>query len=93
MAASTTRYKFVFFTPPQYLDELKTAIFATGAGTYLNYTDCCFQTPGIGQFKPSNEANPAIGTKGRLEEVGEVRCEMVCNSREITERAVEALKK
>jgi len=91
--ASSDRYKFIFFTPPQHLDELKTAIFATGAGTYPNYSNCCFQTPGIGQFRPGDDANPAIGTKGQLEEVGEVRCEMVCNSREITERAIEALKK
>jgi hypothetical protein len=91
--SSPTRYKFVFFTPPQNLEELKTAIFATGAGTYQNYSECMFMMPGIGQFRPGNEANPAVGTKGQLEEVSEVRCEMVCQSREITEKAVEALKR
>jgi hypothetical protein len=91
--SSTTRYKFIFFTPPQYLEELKAAIFATGAGTYQNYSECMFMMPGIGQFRPGNEANPAVGTKGQLEEVSEVRCEMVCQTKEITERAVEALKK
>ena len=89
---SPTRYKFIFFTPPQHLDELKTAIFATGAGTYPKYTECCFSTPGIGQFRPSDGANPAVGTKGQLEEVGEVRCEMVCSSREVVENAIKALK-
>jgi hypothetical protein len=91
--ASPTRYKFIFFTPPQYLDELKTAIFATGAGTYPNYSECMFVTPGVGQFRPMPGATPNIGTVGQLEEVGEVRCEMVCNGREITEKAIEALKK
>jgi hypothetical protein len=91
--SSTTRYKFIFFTPPQYLEELKTAIFATGAGTYQNYSECMFMMPGIGQFRPGNEANPAVGTNGQLEEVSEVRCELVCQSKEITEKAVEALKK
>lgn len=97
MASTTgtdsTRYKFVFFAPPQYLSEIQTAIFATGAGTSPNYSECCFMTPGIGQFRPGDSANPAIGTRGQLEEVTEVRCEMVCNGRENAARAVAALKK
>lgn len=91
--SSAVRYKFVFFSPPQYLSELKTAIFATGAGTFPNYSECCFITHGKGQFRPSDSASPAIGTRGQLEEVEEVRCELICNGREITERAVAALKK
>lgn len=91
--SSPTRYKFIFFTPPQYLQDIKIAVFATGAGTYPNYSECCFTTPGIGQFRPGDNANPAIGSKGQLEEVGEVRCEMVCNGAEIVRAAVEALKK
>ena len=94
MASSTpTRYRFIFFIPPQHIDELKAAIFATGAGTYQNYTECMFMMPGIGQFRPGDNSNAFIGTKGQLEEVSEVRCEMVCQTKEITERAVEALKK
>jgi len=88
-----TRYKLIFFTPPQYLQDIKTAVFATGAGTYPNYSECCFTTPGVGQFRPGDNANPGIGSKGQLEEVGEVRCEMVCNGAEIMRAAVEALKK
>lgn len=91
--SSVVRYKFIFFSPPQYLSEIKTAIFATGADTFPNYSECCFTTPGKGQFRPSDSANPAIGTRGQLEEVDEVRCELICNGREITERAVAALKK
>jgi hypothetical protein len=87
------RYKFVFFSPPQRLSEINSAIFATGAGTFPNYSECCFVTPGKGQFRPSDSANPAIGTRGELEEVEEVRCEMICNGREVTEQAVAALKK
>lgn len=91
--ASSPRYKFVFFTPPQHLDELKKAIFATGAGTHTEHSEVCFVTPGITQFRPSGNATPAIGEKGQLEEVGEVRCEMLCKNRGIVERAVEAFKK
>lgn len=87
-----TRFKLIFFVPPQYLPDIKTAIFATGAGTYPNYSEVCFTTPGVGQFKPSDSATPVIGAKGQLEEVGEVKCEIICNGREMTERAVAALK-
>ena len=91
--SSAVRYKFIFFSPQKSLSEIKAAIFATGAGTFPNYSECCFTTHGTGQFKPSDSAKPAIGTRGRLEEVEEVRCELICNGREITERAVAALKK
>jgi hypothetical protein len=97
MAASsdteTTRYKLVFFTPLQSLSEIKTAIFAAGAGTHSGYSEVCFATPGIGQFKPGNSATPAVGAKGKLEEVEEVRCETICNGREVAKLAVAALKK
>ncbi|KAF2717668.1 adenosine deaminase [Polychaeton citri CBS 116435] len=91
------RFKLVFFAPalpPATLAQIKSAIFATGAGQYEKYSECCFQTPGIGQFRPSADANPAIGTAGgEVEQVGEVRLEVLCGSAEIVRKAVEALKK
>ncbi|KAF2166235.1 hypothetical protein M409DRAFT_23427 [Zasmidium cellare ATCC 36951] len=93
---SPTRYKLVFFTPPQYLPAIKTAIFAAGAGRYPGpggYTECCFTTPGVGSFKPGDSANPHIGERGKVEEVGEVRCETLCVGREVARDAVEALKR
>lgn len=94
--ALTTRYKLVFFAPPTALPAIKTAIFAVGAGRYPgpgDYTECCFTTPGIGQFRPGNSAKPNIGEPGKLEEVGEARCETICVGKEVAEKAVEALKK
>lgn len=87
-----TRFKLVFFVPPPYLPDIKTAIFATGAGSYPKYSEVCFTTPGICQFRPSDSATPVIGAKGQLEEVGEVKCKIVCNGKEMAERAVAALK-
>lgn len=91
--STNERYKLVFFVPPQYLASVKSAIFATGAGKYPKYSECCFTTPGIGSFRPDADANPTIGTPGQLEEVGEVRCEILCTGREQTKEAVAALKK
>ena len=71
----SAKYKLVFFTPPLDLPKIKEAIFKTGAGSYPGpggYTEVCFTTPGIGQFKPGDSAKPHIGAPGKLEEVGAV---------------------
>lgn len=100
--AKEERYKLIFFAPPQDLPGLKTALFATGAGGYPNagsgtggssYTEACFTTPGIGQFRPGEGARPHVGAPDQLEEVGEVRCEMICFGRDIVREAVGALKR
>jgi hypothetical protein len=94
--ALPTRYKLVFFAPPAALPSIKAALFAARAGRYPgkgDYTEVCFTTPGVGQFRPGDSAKPHIGEPGKLEEVGEVRCETLCVGREVAEQAVEALKK
>ncbi|PPJ59320.1 hypothetical protein CBER1_04219 [Cercospora berteroae] len=98
MASSTAleRYKLIFFAPPQDLPKIKEAIFAAGAGRYPGpggYTECGFATPGVGQFRPGDSANPHIGEKGKVEEVGEVRFETICVGTDVAKAAVEALKK
>ncbi len=95
-ASEPTRYKLVFFAPPSSLPPIKEAIFATAAGSYPgpgNYTRCCFTTPGIGQFLPGESAKPAIGEPGKVEEVGEVRCEIICVGQNVAKEAVAALKR
>ena len=92
---SLTRYKLIFFAPPAALSPIKEAIFATGAGSYPgqgNYTQCCFITPGIGHFLPGDGAKPAIGEPGKVEEVGEARCEILCVGEGVAREAVAALK-
>ncbi len=89
------RFKLIFFAPPPSILACKTAIFAAGAGRYPgagNYTEVCFTTSGVGQFRPGDTANPHIGTPGMLEEVEEVRCEVLCVGVEVVRKAVTALK-
>ena len=71
-------YKLVFFVPESHLELVKAAVFATGAGQIGDYEQCCFETRGMGQFKPLASANPFIGQAGQLEQVAEVRVELVC---------------
>lgn len=65
--SSAQRYKLVFYSPLLPLEDIKAAIFATGAGTYPGgkYTHVSFDSMGTGQFLPVAEkgANPAIGHK------------------------------
>ncbi|KAH6907710.1 GTP cyclohydrolase 1 type 2/Nif3 [Coprinopsis sp. MPI-PUGE-AT-0042] len=94
--SESTRYKLVFFTPPKALPAIKEAIFATGAGRYPgagDYTKVCFTTPGVGQFLPGESAKPAIGEPGKLEEVDELRCEILCVGQDVAKEAVAALKR
>ncbi|MBU3824139.1 MAG: YqfO family protein [Candidatus Oceanisphaera merdipullorum] len=72
-------YKLVFFVPESHLESVKAAVFATGAGRIGDYEQCCFETRGTGQFKPLACATPFIGQTGQLEQVPEVRVELVCD--------------
>jgi hypothetical protein len=82
---------------PSHLQVTKDAIFAAGGGSYTDgkYIKCSFETTGYGQFVPVAEAGavPRTGAAGRLERVEEVRVEITCVGRDVTEAAVAALKK
>ncbi len=71
-------YKLVFFVPVSHLEQVKTAVFAAGAGKLGNYDQCCWQVLGQGQFRPLADAKPYIGKIGELECLPEYRVEMVC---------------
>ncbi len=85
-------YKLVFFVPEGSVEEVKKAIFATGAGSLGNYAQCSWQTLGMGQFLPLDGANPTIGNVDVVEQVSEWRVEILCTAENIKD-AIEALKK
>lgn len=70
-------YKLVVFVPVKSLAKVSNAVFAAGAGAIGNYSHCGFGTEGTGTFLPLEGARPAIGTKGRLEKVREIRFESI----------------
>ena len=70
-------YKLVVFIPIESLAEVANAMFAAGAGAIGNYTHCGFSAEGTGTFLPHEGANPAIGKKGTLEKVQEMRFESI----------------
>jgi dinuclear metal center YbgI/SA1388 family protein len=70
-------YKLVVFVPPESLAQVSNAVFAAGAGAIGNYSDCGFSTDGTGTFLPLDGSKPAIGKKGQLEKVPEIRFETI----------------
>ncbi|WP_404416474.1 NGG1p interacting factor NIF3 [Marinospirillum sp.] len=85
-------YKFAFFVPEENSEIVKEAVFATGAGRIGLYEHCCFQTPGAGQFRPLEGANPHLGEVNALEKVQELKVELVCDGA-LIKAAVAAMKK
>ena len=84
-------YKLTVFIPDDHLETVKTALFTAGAGTIGNYSDCCWQVQGIGQFKPLSGSNPHIGQQDKIEQVTEWRVEMVVATDKI-HAVIDALK-
>lgn len=70
--------KVVIFVPEQDLQQIMGSVFAAGAGRIGQYRECGFRLPGTGTFFGSESTNPAVGQKGRREEVQEYRLEVVC---------------
>lgn len=84
-------YKLAFFVPVEDAESVKRAVFEAGAGRMGEYENVCFQTPGTGQFRPMDGAHPHIGSVGSLEEVEELKVEMLCDEAHI-HGAIAALK-
>lgn len=69
--------KLIYYVPETHLEITKKAIFEAGAGGMGDYQSCAWQVKGIGQFKPVANANPFLGTVGKLETIEEWRVETI----------------
>ncbi len=83
--------KLEVYIPETHLGKVKAAMFAADAGQIGNYDYCCWQTQGVGQFKPNDKSNPFIGEKNKIETVSEFKVELVCDENYI-EDVIKALK-
>ena len=70
--------KLVTFVPTDSVDSVRAALAGAGAGAIGDYRECSFGTPGTGTFLGGESTTPALGQKGRLERVEEIRLEMAC---------------
>jgi hypothetical protein len=83
-------YVLVCYVPHDYLEPVKEALFAAGAGALAGYERCAWQTEGEGQFAPGAGSAPFAGVPGRTHRSREFRLELVCRE-ECARAAVEAL--
>ena len=70
--------KLCFYVPERFLEPVKDAVFAAGAGQLGRYDRCCWQVQGIGQFRPMPGSRPFLGREQVQEQVSEYRVEMLC---------------
>ncbi|MCF5706721.1 NGG1p interacting factor NIF3 [Pseudomonas syringae] len=84
-------HKLAFFVPASHVDEVKSAVFAAGAGRIGDYDQCCWQVLGHGQFRPLDGSQPFVGQRGVVEQVEEWKVELVVAD-ELIQQVVVALK-
>ena len=85
-------YKLITFIPKDAVNTVAEALYAAGAGAIGQYSHCGFMTEGVGTFLPLDGARPAIGRRGRLEHVEEIRLETVVAAEKVA-AVIAALRK
>jgi len=80
-----------FFVPESHVEQVKSAVFAAGAGRIGAYEQCSWQVLGHGQFRPLDGSQPFIGRGGVVEQVQEWKVELVVAD-ELIQHVVAALK-
>jgi dinuclear metal center YbgI/SA1388 family protein len=70
--------KLYTYVPAKDADAVRDALFQAGAGHISRYSECSFNTPGIGSFRGAPGTNPTIGTAGGPREtVEEIKIEVL----------------
>lgn len=78
VATTPAQYvKVVIFVPVESSRGVLAAAFGAGGGGIGEYDECSFRVTGTGTFRPSADANPAVGERQRRNEVREDRIEVV----------------
>ena len=72
--------KLTTHVPYDKADFLRTKLFDAQAGTIGNYSNCSFNTEGVGSFKPNAKSNPTIGQAGKLHYEKETQIQITFSS-------------
>jgi dinuclear metal center YbgI/SA1388 family protein len=78
-------YKLIVFVPADSLQKVADAIFNAGAGWIGNYSHCSFRAAGTGTFLPLEGSRPAVGRRGRLEKVDEIKFESIVPTEKVAD--------
>lgn len=85
-------FQLFVYVPKSHLEEVKSAMFAAGAGRSTRYEQCAWEALGEGQFVPLRDSNPHIGNANTLTRIAEYKLEMVCGEGEL-KAVVSAMKR
>ncbi len=69
--------KLVTYVPEKQADDVRNALFASGAGKIGNYDACSYNSEGYGTFRPNEKANPFVGKKFEIHREKEIRIELI----------------
>jgi dinuclear metal center YbgI/SA1388 family protein len=69
--------KLVTFCEHKDAEQLREALFNSGAGDISNYKECSFNVEGTGTFKGNAQSNPTLGRAGVREYANETRIEVI----------------
>jgi dinuclear metal center YbgI/SA1388 family protein len=69
--------KLDIYVPKHYVTKVEKSIFAAGAGTIGNYSECSFENEGKGSFKPNEGSNPFEGKIGIRSKSKEIKLEVL----------------
>jgi putative NIF3 family GTP cyclohydrolase 1 type 2 len=69
--------RLITFAPTDKAEEVRSGIFAAGAGHIGKYAECSFNSEGTGTFKAEEGADPYVGEVGKRHEERETKIEIV----------------
>ncbi len=75
--------KLVFFVPEDFKEKMLDVLFKKNFGVIGNYSCCSFRSEGTGTFKPSINASPFSGEKGKISHEKETRIEVIIKKNDI----------
>lgn len=74
---SKTIKKLTTYAPKNEAETLREALFNAGAGHIGNYSNCSFNTEGIGTYQGNEDSNPTIGEKGQTHSEAETKITVI----------------
>lgn len=69
--------RLITFAPVDKAEEVRNAVFQTGAGHIGKYSECSFNSEGLGTFKAEKGADPYVGEIGKRQHEKETKIEIV----------------
>jgi dinuclear metal center YbgI/SA1388 family protein len=69
--------QLVTFCPVEHAENIRRALFEAGAGSIGKYSECSFNSDGMGTFKAAEGSDPFIGEIGKQHQELETRIEVI----------------